>query len=156
MKAEGQENLLAKGRWLLLKKPVNLTEKQASRISALLKINLKSVKAYLMKEDFQRFWEYRSKAWADNFLEAWSTRAMQSNLSAMKKVAKMLRSHKSLILNWFEAKGNLSSGPVEGLNNKAKLTIRKAYGFKTLNCLQIALYHQLGRLNEPPTTHKFC
>jgi len=61
-----------------------------------------------------------------------------------------------LILNWFVAKGELSSGPVEGLNNKAKLAIRKAYGFRTLNCLQVALYHQLVALKEPPVTHRFC
>lgn len=155
-KAEGENNVLTHGRWLLLKRPANLTKKQTSRLSELLRINLMSVKAYLMKEDFQRFWSYKSKAWADKFLEDWATRAMQSNLAPMKKVARMLRSHKSLILNWFSAKGTLSSGPVEGLNNKAKLTMRKAYGFKTLNCLQIALYHQLGKLNEPPVTHRFC
>lgn len=156
LKADGEENVLAQGRWLLLKKPTNLTQKQTSKLSELLKVNLMSVKAYLMKEDFQRFWSYQSPAWADKFLEDWATRTMQSNLAPMKKVAKMLRSHKSLILNWFRAKGELSSGPVEGLNNKAKLTIRKAYGFKTLNCLQIALYHQLGKLKEPPSTHRFC
>lgn len=156
LKADGEENVLAQGRWLLLKKPAHLTEKQTSKLSELLKVNLMSVKAYLMKEDFQRFWSYKSKAWADKFLEDWATRTMQSNLAPMKRVAKMLRSHKPLILNWFRAKGELSSGPVEGLNNKAKLTMRKAYGFKTLNCLQIALYHQLGRLNEPPVTHRFC
>ena len=156
LKADGEENVLSHGRWLLLKKPTNLTQKQTSKLSELLKVNLMSVKAYLMKEDFQRFWSFKSKAWADKFLEDWATRTMQSNLVPMKKVAKMLRKHKPLILNWFRAKGGLSSGPVEGLNNKAKLTMRKAYGFKTLNCLQIALYHQLGRLNEPPVTHRFC
>ena len=156
VRREEQDNVLAKGRWLLLKNPGNLTEKQTRRLSELLKINLSSIKAYLMKEDFQRFWAYKSAAWADKFLEDWATRTMQSNVAPMKKVAKMLRSHKPLILNWFRAKGALSSGPVEGLNNKAKLTMRKAYGFKTLNCLQIALYHQMGRLNEPPSTHRFC
>ena len=64
----------------------------------------------------------------------------------------LLSPHKPLILNWFRAKGTLSSGPVEGLNNKAKLAIRKAYGFRTLDALQIALYHQLGSLKEPPAT----
>ena len=53
-------------------------------------------------------------------------------------VAKMLRKHKHLILNWFKADGRLSSGTVEGLNLKAKLTMRKAYGYKSLDCLQTA------------------
>ena len=82
--------------------------------------------------------------------------AIGSELKPMQKVVKMLRSHKELILNWFTVPGGFSSGPVEGLNNKAKLTIKKAYGFKTLECLQIALYHQLGKLEEPPSTHRFC
>jgi len=154
--ADKQENVLAKGRWILLKRPENLTDKQTCRLKELVKANLDSVKAYLMKEDFQRFWKYVSSYWADKFLEDWATRAMHSKLEPIKKVAKMLRSHKLLILNWFRAKGTLSSGPVEGLNTKAKLTIRKAYGFRTLGCLQIALYHQLGRLEEPPGTHRFC
>lgn len=153
---DGEENVLNKSRFLLLKKPDKLSDKQTGRLAKLLKINLSSIKAYLMKEDFACFWSYKSKVWADKFLENWATKAMQSNLSPMKKVAKMLRNHKELILNWFSTENGLSSGPVEGLNNKAKLTIRKAYGFKTLDCLQIALYHQLGKLEEPPSTHRFC
>jgi len=63
----------------------------------------------------------------------------------MKKLAKTLLKHESLLLNWFESNG-LSSGIVEGFNNKAKLTMRKAYGFKTFENNQIALFHQLGKL----------
>lgn len=77
-------------------------------------------------------------------------------LEPMKKVARMLRNHKVKILNWFEAKGRLSSGAVEGLNLKAKLTIRKAYGFKSIKCLQVALCHTLGELPEPLSRHRFC
>lgn len=145
-------------KWALgiVKKVANLTQNQTHKLSELLKINLSSVKAYLLKEDFQRFWAYKSPTWADKFLEDWVTRTMKSKLERMKKVAKTLRSHKELILNWFRADGQLSSGPVEGLNNKAKLAIKKAYGFKSLKCLRIALYHQLGGLVEPPWAHRFC
>ena len=76
---------------------------------------------------------------------------MRSRIEPMKHVAKMLRRHKDLILNWFAAEGQLSSGAVEGVNLKAKLTMRKAYGF------QVALYHTLGALPEPPGgPHRFC
>ena len=156
LKSNGEENVLVQGRWLLLKKVANLTAKQTYRLEKLLKINLASVRAYLLKEDFQQFWSYKSPAWAEKFLEDWTARTMRSRLAPMKKVAKMLRSHKDLILNWFHAGGELSSGPVEGLNNKAKLTMRKAYGFRTIKCLKIALYHQMGGLVEPPWTHRFC
>ena len=155
-KTNGQENVLERKRWLLLKRPDNLSEKQTARMSELLKLNLASIKGYLLREDFQRFWEYQRYDFADKFLENWVTRTLQTDLEPMKKVAKMLRKHKPLTLNWFKAKGRLSSGVVEGLNLKAKLTMRKAYGFRTLKCLQIALYHELGKLPEPEYFHRFC
>ncbi|GJQ47821.1 MAG: hypothetical protein HKUEN01_02070 [Candidatus Kuenenia stuttgartiensis] len=62
LKDEGTDNVLEKSRWLLLKRPENLTEKQTVRLSQIVKINLSSIKAYLMREDFQRFWEYNITA----------------------------------------------------------------------------------------------
>ena len=155
-KANKQVNVLEKGRWLLLKRPDNLSEKQTSRLDELLKLNLATIKGYLLREDFQRFWDYQRLDFAGKFLDNWVTRTLQTDLEPMKKVARMLRNHKPLILNWFRAKGRLSSGAVEGLNLKAKLTMRKAYGFKTLKCLEIALYHTLGELPDPEYGHRFC
>ena len=117
--------------------------------------NLKSVRAYLLKEDFQQFWKYTSPVWAEKFLDAWCTRVMRSQIEPMKTQAKSIRKHKQLILNWFRAKKLFNSGIVEGLNCKAKLTIRKAYGFRTFRGLEIALYHQLGALPEPQLAHEF-
>jgi transposase len=80
---------------------------------------------------------------------------MRSQLEPMKKVAKTLRYHRELWLNWFWAKGELSSGVVEGFNNKVKLTTRKSYGFRTYQAVETALYHNLGCLPEPTFTHRF-
>ena len=66
---------------------------------------------------------------------------MRSRIEPMKKIAKMLRVHRSLILNYFKAKKVISSGVVEGLNNKAKVTMRKSYGFRTYRVLELALTH---------------
>ena len=66
-----------------------------------------------------------------------------------------LRKHRELILNYFRAHKLLSSGVVEGLNNKAKVTMRKSYGFRTFRALELALYHSLGKLPEPEATHEF-
>ena len=74
------------------------------------------------------FWEYVSPHWAGKFLDEWTSRAMRSRLEPMKKVARTLRNHRELILNWFRAQGEISSGAVEGLNNKVKLVTRKSYG----------------------------
>jgi len=72
----------------------------------------------------------------------------------MKKVAKMLRRHRGLLLNWFRAKKEFSSGVVEGLNNKAKLATKRAYGFRTFEGLQVAFYHTLGNLPQPSFAHR--
>ncbi|HUG67391.1 MAG TPA: ISL3 family transposase [Pirellulaceae bacterium] len=155
MKAAGYEPVLKHSRWCLLKRPENLTEKQTVKLSELLQYNLKSVRAHLLREDFQRFWEYVSPGWAEKFLDQWCTRTMRSKLEPMKRVARTLRNHRELILNWFRAKGALSSGVVEGFNNKVKLTTRKSYGFRTYEAVETALYHNLGALPEPEFTHRF-
>jgi transposase len=106
---------------------------------------------------FHDFWRYRSLTWASAFLEVWRTRALRSRLEPMKKVARMRRSHEDLLMNWFKAKGQISSGAVEGLNNKIRVVTRRSYGFRTYDAMEIALYHTLGRLPEPQEfTHRFC
>jgi len=155
LERDGYEPVLKHSRWCLLKREENLTEKQAIKLSELLQYNLQSVRSRLMREDFQRFWEYCYPACAAKFLDEWCTRTMRSKVEPMKKVAKTLRRHRELILNWFRAEGAISAGFVEGLNNKAKLTMRKAYGFRTAKAIEIALYHQLGDLPEPEFTHEF-
>jgi transposase len=81
---------------------------------------------------------------------------MRSRIEPIKKVARMLRSHRELLLNWFRARKTISSGVMEGFNNRLKLTTRKSYGFRTFRAVEIALYHALGALPEPEWTHKFC
>ena len=156
LKADGYEEVLKGSRWCLLKRPENLTQKQTVKLDDLLQYNLKSIKAYLMREDFQRFWSYQSPAWAGRFLDQWCTRAMRSKIEPMKDMACTLRRHRTLLLNWFLARGEISNGSVEGMNTKAKLALRKAYGFKSYKTIEIALYHQLGKLPEPNQTHRFC
>lgn len=156
MKADGYEPVLKNSKFCLLKRPENLTTKQTVKMKELLQYNLRSVRAYLMKEDFQRFWQYERASWAGKFLDQWCTRAMRSKIEPMKEMARTLRRHRKLLLNWFEARGAVSNGSVEGMNTKAKLALRKAYGFKSAKMMETALYHQLGKLPEPIRTHRFC
>jgi len=132
----------------------NLTDKQAVKLRELLRCNLRVVRAYLMKEDFERFWFYRSWYFAGRFLDEWCVRAMRSKIEPMKKFVGTIRSHRELLLNWFKSKG-LSSGIVEGFNNKVKLTVRKGYGYSSDESLKITLFHALGKLPEPKFTHRF-
>ena len=65
------------------------------------------------------------------------------------------RAHRSLLLNYIEVAKQYSSGVVEGLNAKVKLTLKRSYGFRTENAREVALYHTLGKLPEPSFTHCF-
>ena len=155
MAQAGYEPVLKKSRWCVLKRKENLTDKQQHRLRDLLRYNLQTVRAYLLKEDFQQFWEYDSPAWAGKFLDFWCRQTMRSRIEPMKKIARTLRTHRTLLLNYFKARKEFSSGVVEGLNNKAKVTMRRSYGFRTFPILELALYHSLGKLPEPELAHEF-
>jgi hypothetical protein len=118
-------------RWCLLKRPENLTEAQATKLATLLRYHLRSVKAHLLREAFQRFGEYTNPATAGKFRDEWTAEAIRSRLDPMKKVVRSLRRHRHLIVNWFRAGVTISAGVVEGINGKAKLTTREAFGFRT-------------------------
>ena len=126
-----------------------ITKSQRGQLNELIEMNLNTVKAYLFKEQFHKFWEYKSPTWAGKFLDQWCELANESKLEPMIKVAKMLKKHRELILNYFRAKKQFNSGIVEGMNRKINLTIRKAIGFRSFDVMETTLYHQLGKLPKP-------
>lgn len=156
LQESGERPVLTHSRWCLLKQPRNLTDGQASKLKELLRLNLRTTRAYLLKQSFEDFWQYRQPAAARRFLKSWTTQAMRSRIKAFQQVARSFRRHEKLLINWVQAKGRISNGIAEGLNNKAKVALRKSYGFRTDEVYQVALYHQLGALPEPQFTHKFC
>ena len=143
-------------RWTLLRRGSRVRGRARQNLNTLLASKLATARAWELKEAFSHFWNYKSLVWAGGFLDYWCYRAMRSRLEPLKKVARMLRAHEPLLLNWFRAKGEISSGPVEGLNNKIRVVTRRSYGFRTYKAMEMALYHNLGRLPEPESTHKFC
>ncbi len=120
---------MKKFRWQLLKRSENLGDEQHFRLSDLLRYDLKTVRAYLRKEAFQQLWGYYSPAWAGKFLDQWCRQTMRSRIEPMKKTARSLRQYRELILNYFRDQKLISRGVVEGLNDKAKVTMKKSYGF---------------------------
>ena len=144
-------------RWKLLRRGSRVRGKARCQLNALVASKLATARAWILKETFQHFWSYKSLTWARYFLDDWTWRALRSRIEPMKKVARMLRTHQELLLNWFKAKGEISNGTVEGLNNKIRVVTRRSYGFRTYHAMEIALYHTLGRLPEPEQfSHKFC
>jgi len=156
LKADGYDPHLHKSRWCFLKRKANLTAGQRARLRDLMQYDLVTVRAYMKVQALHLFWDYTSPVWAGKFLDAWCRDVMRSRIEPLKKVARSLRTHRPLILNWFAAKKQYNSGIVEGLNAKVKLGFRRAYGFRTFDAVQVALYHQLGDLPEPKVTHRFC
>lgn len=153
---EGYEPVLKKTRWCFAKRPRNLTAGQRLRLRDVLRYDLKTVRAYLKVQALDALWAYRGAAWAGKFLDVWIRHVMLSRIEPLKKVARSLRTHRELILNWFRAKKLFNNGIVEGLNANAKLAFRKAYGYRTFQAAEVSLYHQLGHLPEPKLTHSFC
>lgn len=156
LRAAGQAERLQHTRWALLRRGSRVRGRARQKLNALLRSKLATARAWELKETFFHFWTYQSPNWAQVFLDYWCIRALRSRLEPMKKVARMLRFHEELILNWFRAKGEISAGTVEGLNNKIRVVTRRSYGFRTYEAMEIALYHTLGRLPEPESTHRFC
>ena len=113
MAMEGQTPVLKKSSWLLLKREENLKTEQRFRLRDILRYNLKTVRAYLLKEAFQQLWDYNSATWAGKFLDEWCRQVMRSRIEPMKKIARSLREHRELILNYFRAQQLLSRGVVE-------------------------------------------
>jgi transposase len=109
----------------------------------------------VLVETFNHFWNYKSPTWAGKFLDQWCRKVAWSKLEPLKTKARTLKEHRPLLLNYFKARKAYSSGAVEGLNNKVKLVIRKSYGFRTDEALELALFHSLGKLPEPELTHRF-
>jgi transposase len=152
-KGAAHKQLVTRSRYVWLKNPWNLTDAQATRLSQLEGLNLKINRAYLLKEAFREFWNYRRAGWAKRYLKRWFWWATHSRLPPMRDFAWMLRRHQGDILNYFRVP--IHNGSVEGLNNKAKLIIHKAYGFRTATTYIRNLYHCLGDLPLPKIMHRF-
>jgi len=150
------EEVLKNTKYCFLKNEGNLTDNQKIKLDDVLQYDLKSVRAYLLKESFQLFWNYKDPRWAEWYLNKWCAKAIRSRLDPIKKFVGMIRRHQPLIMNWFKAKKTYNSGIVEGMNRKINLVTRKSFGFRSFDVLTIALFHNMGELPEPNFTHRFC
>jgi len=152
-KGKEHKELMKHTRYIWLKNPWNLTDKQKSRLSALEQLNLKINRAYLLKEAFRNFWSYSKPGWAEKYLKKWFWWATHSRLKPMRNFAWLVRRHEENILSYF--KMPIHNGSVEGLNNKAKVISRKAYGFRSAKNYILNLYHCMADLPQPKLVHTF-
>jgi transposase len=139
---------LKKTRFILLKNPWNLNPKENRRLSHLLKLNLPIVRAYYLKEEFQRFWDYRQEARAQAHLQQWLWWATHCRLQPIIEFARLAKEHLHGLLAW--TKLRISNGALEGMNNKIKLVSHRCFGFRNPNHFISAIYHCCADLPMNP------
>jgi len=139
--AEVMDRKVLKGlRWLLLKLPENLDESKNERIrlQEALDLNKSLATAYYLKEDLSQIWQQSTKALAARFLTDWCRRARASGIKVLITMANTLEGHRNGILNWYDYP--ISTGPLEGINNKIGALQRMAYGYKDKDYFIAKLY----------------
>jgi len=124
------KNVLKGTRWLLLKNPENIdaSRDEGRRLQEALALNVPLAKAYYMKDELRQFWAMPDKKSAEEFLLSWMKRAEVSGITLLKKFAHTLANHRMGLLAWYD--DPISTGPLEGTNNKIKTMKRQAYGFR--------------------------
>jgi transposase len=135
-----QKNVLKGTRWLLLKNPENLRDdrNERARLKEALTLNKPLATAYYMKEDLRLLWSLPDKASAEAHLRDWIARAEASGIRILKDFADTLRAHRRGILAYYDHP--ISTGPLEGTNNKIKTMQRQAYGFRDRDFFILRIY----------------
>jgi transposase len=134
-----QKAVLKGTRWLLLKNPENLEPEkdEKRRLEEALALNKPLATAYYLKDDLRRFWEQPGKAFATTFLDGWIRRAQASGIKILLQMAKTLAVHRTGLLAYYDVM--ISSGPLEGTNNKIKTMKRQAYGFRDMEFFKLKI-----------------
>jgi len=140
MENKEKSQFLKGTRWLLLKNPDNLNpdKNERQRLEQALEINKPLAAAYYMKEEMRQLWKQPSKWHAANFLNAWILKAKASDIVFLDRFADTLEEHWQGILAYYDHK--ISTGPLEGTNNKIKTLQRQAYGFRDMEFFKLKIY----------------
>ena len=134
-----QKKVLKGVRWLLLKRPENLdpSRREPQRLKEAIRLNEPLAIAYFLKEQLNEIWEQEDQETATALLMDWITYAESTGIQILHKFAKTLRFHACGILAWYDYP--ISTGPLEGTNNKIKTMKRQAYGFRDLEFLKLKI-----------------
>lgn len=134
------KNVLKGTRWLLLKNPENLDDEkdESQRLEEALQLNAPLATAYYLKEELRQFWEQSNKAQAQRFLSAWYDKAMSTGIKQIKIMAKTLAAHSFGLLAYYDHP--ISTGPLEGTNNKIKTMQKQAYGIRDQEFFRLSIY----------------
>jgi transposase len=135
----GEQRGVIKGaRFLLLRSLESLNEESLDKLAHIMELNEPLYQAYLLKEELRWFWNITNAELAEQFLETWAEEAYATGIKRFQKLADSLLRHKDGLLSYFSHR--ISTGPLEGLNNKIKVLKRQAYGFRDDEYFKLRLY----------------
>jgi len=139
LKDTTDKDVLKGSRWILMKNPENLRDdhNEQERLREALRLNEPLATAYYMKEDLRQIWSQANKKDAQSFLEDWIARALSSGISQLMSMGKTMALHRQRILDWYDHP--ISSGKIEGTNNKIKTMKRQAYGFRDMEFFKLRI-----------------
>jgi transposase len=149
--SESGESLLSGTKYLWLYNEENLPEEQRARFEWLRSADLKTARAWAIKEVLRGFWGYRSQGWAERYFRRWYFWATHSRLNPIIEVARMLKRHLANVLTYF--KHRITNAVSEGLNSKIQTIKKRAYGFRNREHFKLAIYFHCGGLDLYPATH---
>jgi transposase len=134
------KDVLKGTRWLLMKNPEHLDEErnEPARLQEALALNVPLATAYYLKEDLRQLWSQKTQAAARRFLDRWIRRAESSGIRILQQFAKTLAAHRRGLLAWYDHP--ISTGPLEGVNNKVRTLQRTAYGFRDRTYFRLKLH----------------
>jgi transposase len=142
------DHRLAKSKFLWLYSKENLPPKAKDRFTQLKDAGLRTARAWAIKESLRELWTYTSETWARKFWARWFFWATHSKLPEMAKVAKMIASHLANVMSYF--KHRITNSTAEGVNSKIATIQKRAYGFRNVDNLKIAIYFHCGGLDLWP------
>jgi transposase len=146
--ASADERKALKGlRWLLFKHSSNRSKKDSHTLNALRKGNRRIHRAWVLKDEFEHFWEYRAPWAAERFLKRWTTTALKSRLEPIRTFVRMLRKHMHRILPFIDT--GITNAKAEGLNRIIKIVKNRASGFRTLPAFTDMIFLTVGDVDLP-------
>ena len=134
-----KKSVIKGSRWLLLTARENLMKKedQFKRLTNALLLNMPLATAYYMKEDLRQLWDWDDKSTASWHLDSWILMAKESGLPMLEKFSNTLKKHRDGIIAYYDFP--ISTGPLEGTNNKIKTMKRQAYGFRDIEFFKLKI-----------------
>ena len=146
--ATGDERKALKGlRWLLFRHPAKRSKADTRVLNQLRKSNRRIHRAWVLKDEFNQFWDYKTQRGAKRFLKQWSTTALKSRLEPLRKFVYTIRKHTDNILTFIDSR--LTNAIAEGLNRIIRIVKNRASGFRTVWAFIDLIYLTIGDVDIP-------